>query len=446
MTGRRRLGWLVGVSSALALAIGCSLVIGDKDLRLEGDASTRDGDASDASSELGPADASADAGIDAPSPFGDAGIVVTDVGEDAGIRALALSGADIVAAGFATIAGVSRFAVARYRKDGTLDPTFAGGTVTTAIGSSSAASGVAVLPDGRVLAVGAADDPSDGDKSHLAMARYLVDGGLDTTFGASGTSLFTFVTSKTESLGAVALRSDGSFYVAGESAGQMIVDRHVASGGLDTTFDSGVRPFLIGGSKADLPNGIADEPSGPVVAGSVEQPAGELDMLLVRFDGSGGLIGLSRVDFGALAQSSGAVAFGLARIAPDGWVMGGTVGDGNTSDFGLARIRSDGGLDLGFGDAGKVRTSFGGKETGRAVAIDRAGAIVVAGESTGHMAIVRYSTTGDLDATFGAAGLVRIPIDDSSVANAMLVLPDGSLIVAGSAKAGNRSRFALAKH
>jgi uncharacterized delta-60 repeat protein len=91
--------------------------------------------------------------------------------------------------GYATVAGHSRFVVARYGPalpHGTFGPGFA----VTPIGSGDNA-GIGALEitlNGEIVAAGSA---TDGGVQKLALARYRPDGTLDPTFGSGGTALLT---------------------------------------------------------------------------------------------------------------------------------------------------------------------------------------------------------------------------------------------------------------
>jgi uncharacterized delta-60 repeat protein len=82
----------------------------------------------------------------------------------------------IVAAGSAGYNGaVARFALARYRWDGSLDTSFGGnGRVTTRFSRGfDFARGVAIQPDGKIVAVGSTFGDIDGIDAKFALARYL---------------------------------------------------------------------------------------------------------------------------------------------------------------------------------------------------------------------------------------------------------------------------------
>jgi len=127
-----------------------------------------------------------------------------------------------------------------------------------------------------------------------------------------------------------------------------------------------------------------------------------------------------------------------------------------------APAAADGMLDPSFGNGGLVTTAFPGPFSndaalslvmlpdGRAVA---AGYTNVNLENT-YMAVARYLTTGALDTTFDGDGLVIVPFifpppstDNGSEARAVLLQPDGRLVLVGWAAGGlpNQSVIALAR-
>src|SRR5207247_301788 len=92
----------------------------------------------------------------------------------------------VVAGGTRDASSNDAFALARYNADGSLDTSFNGtGKVTTAIGSDDFADGVALQPDGKIVAAGYSYD--GGSSYDFALARYNADGSLDTSFNGTGT-------------------------------------------------------------------------------------------------------------------------------------------------------------------------------------------------------------------------------------------------------------------
>jgi uncharacterized delta-60 repeat protein len=122
-----------------------------------------------------------------PSFSGDGKVTTTFTSGSGGINAVAIRpNGKVVAVGFAGGGACCRFAVARYRADGTLDPAFSGdGKVTTDFTVDfEYAYGVAIRANGKIVAVGSAAEGSP--RSRFALARYIGDGTPDPTFGSSG--------------------------------------------------------------------------------------------------------------------------------------------------------------------------------------------------------------------------------------------------------------------
>ena len=112
------------------------------------------------------------------------------------------------------------------------------------------------------------------------------------------------------------------------------------------------------------------------------------------------------------------------------------------NDFAIARYNSDGTLDTSFGSGGKVSTNFNdADDAAYAVAFDASGNLLVAGSAktdrdNGHddFALVRYTSAGVLDTTFGTNGTVVTDFDGGND-KAFSVTTDasGKILVAGSA-------------
>jgi uncharacterized delta-60 repeat protein len=119
--------------------------------------------------------------------------------------------------GRAALAGV--FALVRFRQSGRLDLGFGrdGGVLTNFNRRIERARGVAVQPDGKIVAVGSAGEVDGDSDVRFALARYETDGSLDDTFGGDG-RILTNVTEKRDIAHAVAL-DDGRIVVAGRAGG-----------------------------------------------------------------------------------------------------------------------------------------------------------------------------------------------------------------------------------
>jgi uncharacterized delta-60 repeat protein len=94
-----------------------------------------------------------------------------------------------------------------------------------------------------------------------------------------------------------------------------------------------------------------------------------------------------------------------------------------------------GDLDTSFSTDGKVLTDVPGNGRALAVAIQRDGKIIAAGEAGGDLAVLRYNPSGTLDTSFGGDGIVTFSFADA--ATAIAIDADHRIVVAG--VAGNNT-------
>jgi uncharacterized delta-60 repeat protein len=279
---------------------------------------------------------------------------------------------------------------------GALDPSFGtGGKVVTNVSSSSdGIQGLAVTPEGKLLAVGYTGN-------RFLVVRYGVNGKPDTTFGG-GDGIVRTPFDNPAGAKQLAVLGNGGFLVAGRTAGDttgtdFALARYHANGALDTSFGGGdgkVTTDFKGGS--DQVFGMAVQRSGKIIVG------------------------------GDATLTSGHSAFAAARYLPGG-TLDTTFGGGDgwaTKDLGSA----------GFAEA---------------VAIDPQDRVVVAGQTTvvdSDFALVRFKRDGGLDHSFGGDGVVTSDFGTSSdIADALAVRSDGGVLAAGAAfPTGDDQEFALA--
>lgn len=91
--------------------------------------------------------------------------------------------------------------------------------------------------------------------------------------------------------------------------------------------------------------------------------------------------------------------------------------------------------DWSFNGIGRVATDVGGLDNyAHAVAIQRDGRIVVAGDTGGDSLLLRYNVNGSLDESFGTHGVVRIDLSKigaADSANCVAIQSDGKIVVGG---------------
>jgi len=159
--------------------------------------------------------------------------------------------------------------------------------------------------------------------------------------------------------------------------------------------------------------------------------AGDLDPTF----GVGGIV---VSDLGAGEQGASVAIQDDGRIIVAG--VSGIPGVFFGQDFLIARFNRDGSLDSTFGSGGKTITDFFGSwDEVNGIAVQRDGKIVAAGFARSsvapisYVALARYDSDGNLDRSFGSGGkvLTLAPGGVFSIGNAVIVQPDGRIVVAG---------------
>ena len=207
----------------------------------------------------------------------------------------------IVVAGTATNAANTAlfFAIAQYDSNGSLDPSFgSGGKVTTDFvsigGSIPNTSAMLLQTDGRVVVVGATLTSGNLD---FALSRYNGDGNLDATFGTGGKVITDFV-GLSDIATDIAIQADGRYVVVGQTkstndvnAGDFALARYNIDGSLDTAFGNGGRVVTDFNGGSDFANAIAITSTGRIVAAglSTGHDAPFSDFALARYNTDGNL-------------------------------------------------------------------------------------------------------------------------------------------------------------
>jgi uncharacterized delta-60 repeat protein len=386
----------------------------------------------------------ADGSLD--TTFNTSGMVFPAIGDQDGAFAVAIQIGNgsvaqpdkLVVAGHAHVGGSTVFAVVRFLLNGSLDTTFDGdGKATAAVTGADFGRGLIVQGGGfvpRKIVVGGSS--FDGVVGKFSAVRFNSDGSLDSGFHGDG-KFITALGSKNDVARGVVMQGDGKYVLAGSSSNGVDDDfgllRCDSTGTmLDNNFDGdGKRTDDVGDIVAPARSIVVQPDKKILVAGS-----GNNRLLLARYyadgllDASFGSGGRSSIPLGLFSESGHS-----AVLQPDGKIaVTGYVSDNGIVKAAVIRCLPNGSLDPSFDGDGRAVLAVGQSGVGTAVAVQSDGKIVLAGYSQSPSPsafVARFDANGVPDPTFDGDGLVIPPLANGAQATAMVLQPDGKIVVAG---------------
>ena len=344
--------------------------------------------------------------------------------------------------GFASLLFFAHCSLAQF---GELDPTFGtNGIVETEFAQyyDEEIKEMLIQPDGKIVLCGT----DYVDTYDVMLLRYNADGSADSNFGIDGKATFHYGESFTANYGvAVVLQQDGKFIIAAYSETQPGISfnclRVHADGSLDSSFgENGVVTVFIDDYDA-IANDVLLQPDGKIiVTGHANVNAAGEDMAAIRMHPDGTLDDT----FGANGVVSNlnnvcGVSYTNCALQSDGKILisgyGSTQGD---HVFCLMRLNEDGNLDNTFNEDGIQMTTISGYYNHpQAILLQPDGKILLAGyagaaASSVNPAMVRYTSTGNLDPTFAVNGIfLDTSTPGSDWISDVCLQPDGKILTCG---------------
>lgn len=329
----------------------------------------------------------ADGSLD--TDFGNGGWNTMDVATFDVVNDLALQpDGRIVLVGTAQGTGADKV-VMRFTASGQLDATF-NGTGSRVIDGSyqeDQLNGVALQSDGRIVAVG---QGFDGSKDTFYICRLNIDGTFDTSFGGTGEVEHTVSGDNCRANDVAVLPngrivSVGASYTGGTTGFDAVAVRYLADGTLDTGFDGDGTATMVWSFLDDAALAVLVQPDGKVLVGGAESQEGpDTRFVVSRLEADGGHDfgfgnnGTMRTWTGIATTRCGALALdGQGRIL----LAGAAMASGVARRSYVCRLSgADGALDPDFGSGGELfHPMIGPNEETPAVASQPDGKIVVAG-------------------------------------------------------------------
>ena len=371
--------------------------------------------------------------------FGGACIEATSGVSAAQNLAVALqSDGSIVAAGTVTFNNVMQLSMVRYTSLGIADVTYGNsGYAITAFGNGAQANGIAILSNNEAIAIGYGEPTGP---TSCAIALYTTSGVLDTSFNGTGTN--TTLIGQGSTLNGVAIDANGNYVTAGVGVTNgtpvTALVRYNSSGILDTTFGTnGVVTTLVG--YESYAQAVALQSNGQIVVAGYAD-VGSPAFTVARYNSSNGSLDTTFNSTGTLPGtvttvigSTQASAYATAIDA-----SGNILAAGSSDDtFALVRYTSTGTLDTTFGSGGIVTTTIAGTSSSRinGITLQPNGQIVVVGYAGNYLALARYNTNGSLDTTFNSSGsqpgVVTTSINEYAEGTGVVLNSSGQIIVVG---------------
>jgi uncharacterized delta-60 repeat protein len=373
------------------------------------------------------------------------GKVVTDVGGDDFPYDVAVQrDGKIVVVGSSYGPSTSGFVIARYTAGGALDSSFGGaGILRPDLGGSfSSGSALAIQSDGKIVAAGQGARPGGG--SDFVLGRFNADGSFDASFDGDGRVFtdFGFV----EAVLGLAIQPDGKIVAVGyarrsssRDSYEFGVARYNPDGGLDASFDGDGRVITSFTPLTDIAVDVVVQPDGKIVvagyAGYTFEPPNTSDFALARYNADGSLDSGFDGD-GKVVTTTGRSAEDVALQADGKILLGGQW---------ITRYTPQGSIDSSFGVGGKVVPN---DMSVRALLVQPDGKIIAVGESGADFALMRLNSKGHVDDSFGGGRVDTDmgPGTDDWASSAAFQL-DRRIVVAGSAAVRFQpSNFAVARY
>jgi uncharacterized delta-60 repeat protein len=346
-------------------------------------------------------------------------------------------------------------AVVRFTYSGEPDNTFGtNGKVTVNLGNIyDTGKAVAIQDDGKILVAGSF--LSNGGGFKMCLVRLNADGSYDDSFGANGIDSFSVGTGSAQA-NAITIQDDEKIIVAGSSTNGSNLDFTVvrlnSDGSMDAAFGSNGVAIIGVGNADDYANAVTLQSDNKIVAAG--KSGNNPDIAVIRLNEDGTLDNSFSNDGKVTTNVNGNDNAFAVAIQTDGKiVVCGEAFDGVTYDVSVVRYTETGALDNSFSNDGKVTTALGSTyEGGYAIAVQQDAKILVCGKTSttntaDNVALLRYNSDGTLDTGFGNSGKVSTDISGHGDASFGLVLQnDGAIVVAGYSNNGANNDFLVMRY
>jgi len=323
-----------------------------------------------------------------------------------------------------------------YTQPGTLDRNFG----DTGIALNKTLEGtiniIGLQSDAKIIAAGGGSI----NGSLFLLARYNVDGTIDSSFGSNG------VTGNTELsfVFGMAIDKSDAIIALGHTAKDIKLAKFKKDGGLDKAFGNG-GTIVTNVEDNDVPVEVLMQPDGKILVGgySINAENEPRDAFLIRYlpdgnlDKSFGDKGIRILD--SISDPMGLFSLNAIGLQNDGKILAATY---NLKPY-LYRFNADGSIDKNFGSKGEAYfqptdadvKSFQPYD----IAVQPDGKIIGGGSAVkkgpvadSYMAAACLNADGSKDSSFGTNGIIHVLFNqDYSKATKVLLQADNKIILSG---------------
>ena len=347
---------------------------------------------------------------------------------------------------FVFVLHILLFSATGLAQSGSLDTTFGNGGIAYVSGQLGSANSSAMQSDGKILVL--SSNPGFGAR----VVRFNADGTVDEGFGTGGVVALYWPSKTSGQYGyarAIVLQNVGGTekivlagYAGVPSKGKLVegtrVDRLLPNGSIDTSFGNQGSVVFAGANATEqfAVNSVAIQSDQKIVLAN--------SVALFRLNANGS----TDSSFGSGGKVSSLISGSAITSQSDGRILiAGSTTSRKQTLAAVSRHNANGSVDTSFGSSGKVTANLGGGRFADVVAaqngdIYAGGALINPSPGTIAAAAVRFTSSGQLDASFGSGGFVSF---DSPGLNdycwRIALQPDGKLLLAGNTLGGATADF-----
>jgi len=338
------------------------------------------------------------------------------------------------------------FSLSTFAQDGVLDASFGTGGKTSSnyIGDFGAPMPVVVQTDGKILQ---ATSALIGGAYQTIVLRYNSNGGLDATFGNNGK--YTSNLNGNNAALDLAIQTDGKIVLAGlmDSAGNnfFMVSRILPNGTIDASFGNNGRKIIPFNNEESIAYAVAIQGDGKIVVGgyAMDAAGNAFIFAMARLTSAGNIDNSFDTDGiqTTILNNTGYDAINDITIQADGKIVAAGISqNAMIAQLAVVRYTSAGVLDNSFGTNGKYTVSIDGHDSqAYSVATQPDGKIVVSGSYLNSevnanldFVVMRFTTAGSPDPGFGSAGVVTTGVGtEDDEAYSVAVQLDGKIVAGG---------------